>query len=65
MHNVVHERAQSHIGVSSYLEFGDPGVISKASITEPVDKVIGATLFGNESYSDTRLKRKKLHQHRK
>jgi hypothetical protein len=32
MHKVVNDRAQSRVGVSSYLEFNEPGVVSKATI---------------------------------
>jgi hypothetical protein len=58
MHKVVDKRAQGHIGVTGYLEFNEPCVIYKASITEPVDEVVRATFFGNEGYGDTRLRRK-------
>ena len=57
MHKVVNDRAQSHIGVSSYLEFDKPSVISKASIAKPVNKEIGAAFLGNEGYSNTRLRK--------
>ena len=48
MHKVVHERAQSHIGVAGYLEFDEPSVISKAPVAEPVDGVFWVTFFWNE-----------------
>jgi hypothetical protein len=57
VHKVVNDRAQSHVGVSSYLEFDEPSVITKASIAKPVNEVIGAAFLGNEGYGNTRLRR--------
>jgi hypothetical protein len=58
MHKVVSDRAQSYVGVPSYLKFGKPSVISKATIPKPVNEVIGATFLGNDGYGNTRLRRK-------
>jgi hypothetical protein len=57
MYKVVNDLAQSHFGVSSYLEFDEPSVITEASIAKPVYEVIGAAFLGNEGYGDTRLRR--------
>jgi hypothetical protein len=57
MHKVVNDLAQSYVGVSSYLEFDKPRVISKASIAKPVYEVIGAAFLGNEGYGNTGLRR--------
>jgi len=57
VHKVVNDGAQGHVGVSSYLEFDEPSVVSKASIAKPVNEVIGAAFLGNEGYGDTRLRR--------
>ncbi len=57
MNKVVNDLAQSHVGVSSYLEFDEPSVISKASIAKPVNEVIGAAFLGNEGYGNTGLRR--------
>jgi hypothetical protein len=57
MHKVVNDLAQSHVGVSCYLEFNEPGVIAKASIAKPVNEVIGAAFLGNECYGNTRLRK--------
>ncbi len=57
MHKVVNVRAQSHIGVTSDLEFDEPSVISKASIAKPINEVIRAAFLGKEGYGDTRLRR--------
>jgi hypothetical protein len=56
MHKVVNDRAQSHVGVSSYLELDEPGVISKATISKPVNEVIGAAFLRNDGYGNTRLR---------
>jgi hypothetical protein len=61
MHKVVNDRAQSHVSVSSYLEFDEPSVISKASIANPVNEVIGAAFLGNDGYGNTRLRRESNH----
>ena len=58
MHRIVHDIAQSDVGVASYLEFGKPSVISKASIAEPIDEVVGAAFLWNEGYDDARLREK-------
>jgi len=57
VHKVVNDRAQSHVGVSSYLEFDEPSVISKASIAKPINEVIGAAILRNEGDGNTRLRR--------
>jgi hypothetical protein len=65
VHKVINDRAQSDVGFSSYLEFDEPSVISKASIAKPVNEVIGAAFLGNEGYGNTRLRRElNKHQHR-
>jgi len=56
MHKVVNDRAQSHVGFSSYLELDEPSVINKASIAQPVNEVIGAAFLRNEGYDNTRLR---------
>lgn len=59
MDKVVNDLAQSlslvTVGFSSYLEFDEPSVISKASIAKPVYEVIGAAFLGDEGYGNTRL----------
>jgi hypothetical protein len=57
VHKVVNDRAQSHVGVSSYLEFDEPSVISKASIAKPVNEVVGAAFLGYKGYGNTGLRR--------
>ena len=58
MDKVVHDRAESHIGVAGYLEFREPSVKGKATITEPIDEVFGVTFFWDEGDNDTRLRRR-------
>jgi hypothetical protein len=48
MHDIVNDRAQSHVLVSNFLEFTEPSVIAKASIAKPINKVIGAAFLWNE-----------------
>jgi hypothetical protein len=57
MDKVIHDISQSDIGVSSDLEFGEPSVISKARIAEPVDEVVGAAFLWNEGYDDAGLRK--------
>jgi len=57
MYKVVHDIAQSDVGVASYLEFGKPSVISKTSITEPVNEVVGTAFLWNEGYDDAGLRK--------
>jgi hypothetical protein len=55
MHRVVHKRAQRRSGAVGELELPDPCEVTQASITEPVDIVIGVFFFRNEGYKDTGL----------
>jgi hypothetical protein len=57
MHKVVHDIAQSDVGVASYLEFGEPSVISKTSVTQPVNEVVGTAFLRNEGYDDSGLRK--------
>jgi hypothetical protein len=57
MYKVVHDIAQSGVGVASYLEFRKPSVISKTSIAEPVNEVVGTAILWNEGYDDARLRK--------
>src|SRR5260221_1577503 len=55
MHKVVHVLAHSDVGVAGNLKFGEPSVISKASITDPVYEVVGAVFLWHDRYKDGRL----------
>jgi len=56
MDEVVNDRAQSHVGVSSHLKLDEPGVISKAAIAKPVYEIIRVAFLGDDGYGNTRLR---------
>jgi hypothetical protein len=57
MYKVVHDIAQSDVGVASYLEFGEPSVISETSIAEPVNEVVRTAFLWDEGYDDAGLRK--------